>query len=537
MTAESGTALRAPEVRLEEITKRFGSTVANDRASVRFAPGSIHALVGENGAGKSTLMRVLYGLLRPDAGRIWIDGAPRTIASPAQALECGIGMIHQHFMLVPPMRVLENIALGCEGLRGLHALPRARLAAELRRLFTSYGFEIDPEAPVAAMGVGARQRVEIARLLYRGARVLICDEPTAVLAPPEVASFFENLRRLRSEGRTVVLITHKLSEVLAIADRVTVLRKGRVVGEMERDQIRRDALVQMIMGPARAQVDERGDQPTVRATPIAAAPSLQRARAASRGAGPALQLRQITLRGSGGRSLLERIDLEVAPGEILGIAGVAGNGQSELAEVASGRRVFDEGVLRVGGCFYEPGKLPAARERPSLIPEDRNQEGLIGAFRLWENLLLGRTEEAPFVRRGLYAHGPARRWARRQLERFAVAPPDEMLAAHALSGGNQQKLLCARELTRGGSVLVAAQPTRGVDIASIAFIHSTLREFRAAGGGVLLISADLDEILALSDRVAVLYRGRLGRAEARADVDMEGIGRAMVGLDGSRPAV
>jgi len=520
---------RAPEVRLERITKRFGATLANDEASVRLEPGTIHALVGENGAGKSTLMRILYGLLHADCGRILIDGVETPILSPAQALARGIGMIHQHFMLVPVMTVLENIALGAEGLRGLRALPRARLARELAELFGHYGFDIDPQAHVADLGVGERQRVEIGRLLFRGARLLICDEPTAVLAPPEVRAFLTILRRFRDEGRTVVLITHKLGEVLEVADRVTVLRGGRVVGEMEGAELDRDALVRLIMGDAGAAPSR-----TAAAVPIGAAPSRQVQRAANRGEQPMLAARELTVRGAGGRVLLERVSCAVHAGEILGVAGVSGNGQGELSAVLAGRLRFDEGTLQLGGCHYSAGQLPDAWQRPALIPEDRSSEGLIGPLRLWENLLLGRTQEAPFLRRGWYTHRAARAWARPQIDRFSVTPCDETLTADALSGGNQQKLLCARELLRGRRLLIANQPTRGIDITSTAFVHTVLRDFRATGGSVILISADLDEILALADQVAVLYRGRLGAAAPRADLDVEALGRAMVGLVAAR---
>ncbi len=518
--------MRAPEIRLEGITKRFGSTAACDAASVRFLPGSIHALVGENGAGKSTLMRILYGLVRPDAGRIFVDGRAAAIETPSQALAHGVGMIHQHFMLVPAMTVLENIVLGCKGLRGLRALAREQLARELATLFAGYGFDLDPNARVGALGVGGRQRVEIARLLYRGARFLICDEPTAVLAPPEVRSFFAILQRFRDEGRTVVFITHKLAEVLEIADRVSVLRCGRVVGEMERAHFDRDALVRMIMGEQAHLPGGPGPAPV----PITAAPSRIRARAQNQGDGSLLEARSIALRDETGRVLLDDVTLGLGAGEILGIAGVIGNGQNELAEVVAGRRTFQAGALRIGGCCYGPGELPAPADRPALIPEDRGNQGLIGSLSLWENLLLGRVAEATFLRRGWFAHRDARAWARPQLERFQVRPGDERLPVDALSGGNQQKLLCAREMSRGRGLIVACQPTRGIDIASTAFLHERLREFRAAGGGVLLVSADLEEILALADRVAVIYRGRLGQAVPRARADLETLGRAMVGI-------
>jgi simple sugar transport system ATP-binding protein len=500
----------APAIRLEGITRRFGAAVANDGVDLTLTPASIHALVGENGAGKSTLMRVLYGLLRPDAGRILIDGQPVAIRSPAEALRHGIGMIHQHFMLVPPMTVLENIALGLPRYRGLRALPRAELAARMANLFSEYGFELDTATKVEALGVGERQRVEIARLLFHGARVLICDEPTAVLAPPEVEMLFRILRRFRDEGRTVVFITHKLPEVIEIADRVTVLRRGRVVGEAERGAFDRARLVRWIMG----------DEP-VREAPA----EISRA-------GPAevvLEARAVSVRGPGGREALSGVDLALAKGEIFGIAGVQGNGQRELAEVIAGRRIFDAGEIVVRGTRVAAGARMPAALRPAMIPEDRTTEGLISGLTLWENLLLGHREALARTRRGWYAHATARAWARPLLERYRVQPPEPDFAPEALSGGNQQKLLCARELSRAAGLLVACQPTRGIDLASTAFLHDQLRDWRAQGGSVLLLSADLDEILALSDRVGVLYRGRLSAPVPRAEAAVEPLGRAMVG--------
>ncbi|MBM3316289.1 MAG: ABC transporter ATP-binding protein [Candidatus Eisenbacteria bacterium] len=511
---------RAPLVRLEGITRRFGRTRANERIDLTLRPGEIHALVGENGAGKSTLMRVLYGLLRPDAGRVLVDGREEAIASPADALRLGIGMIHQHFMLVPPMTVLENVALGYPGLRGLRPLPRAPLAARLRELCATYGLELDVQARVADLGVGERQRVEIARLLFQGARLLICDEPTAVLAPPEVAAFFRTLRRFRAEGRGVVLITHKLAEVLETADRVTVLRRGRVAGEAARDDFDERRLVAWIMGAGAGS----GAAPAeARGLPAAAqGPSTAREEV--------LGARGLRARGSGAGARLEGIDFSLRRGEILGIAGVQGNGQRELAEVVSGAAALEGGEIRIGGERVGPRRRMAARLRPALVPEDRVGEGLIPGFTLWENLLVARLSR-PADRGGRWiGHRRARAWARPLLERFRVLPADPDLPVEALSGGNQQKLLCARALDRPGPLLVAAQPTRGIDLASTAFLHGLLREYRAAGGSVLLISADLDEILALADRVAVLYRGRLGPARPRAECDLETLGREMVGV-------
>ena len=502
-------------------------TLANDRIDLRFQPASIHALIGENGAGKSTLMRILFGLLRPDAGEVRIGGRLVELGSPAEALRLGIGMIHQHFMLVPPMTVLENVILGYAGLRGLRALPRAELAERFRRLVAAYGFDLDPHDRVETLGVGERQRVEIARLLFHGARVLICDEPTAVLAPPEVAGLFRVLRLLREEGRTIILITHKLTEVLEIADRVSVLRQGRIVGEAERAQLDRERLVRWIMGAELSAVAERAS-PAVRPAPSGARESAaEDVDGAPHGL---LAVRQLTLRGDDGRARLRGIDLTLRAGEILGIAGVQGNGQRELAEVLAGRRRFESGEMQLGDLRIGPGGLAPQARRPALIPEDRSTEGLIGGMTLWENLLLGQRERLPFLRRGWYAHAPARRWAQPLIERFRVRPARVELPADALSGGNQQKLLCAREISGMPAVLVASQPTRGIDLASTRFLHDLLRDLRRRGGGVILISADLDEILELSDRVAVLYRGTLSGPWPRAEVDTARLGRAMVGV-------
>jgi len=502
---------RAPAIRLDGIWRRFGASVANAGVDLTLVPSSIHALVGENGAGKSTLMRILYGLLRPEAGRIWIDEQPAQISSPAEALRRGIGMIHQHFMLVPPMTVLENIALGYPGLRGLRWLPRAELSTRAFHLFREYGFDLDPHVKVEALGVGERQRVEIARLLFHGARVLICDEPTAVLAPPEVETLFRILRRFREEGRTVVFITHKLAEVLEIADRVTVLRRGRVVGEAERGAFDRQRLVHWIMGDESPVTAPRGAKPReVRREVV-------------------LEARGVRVRTAQGREALSGIDFTLSRGEILGIAGVQGNGQRELAEVVSGRRAFHAGEIVRGGRRVPAGSRLPDELRPALIPEDRSTEGLIPGLSLWENLLLAHRRGTGFARGAWYSHHAARRWARPLLERFRVQPADPDLTPEALSGGNQQKLLCARELSREPGLLIAAQPTRGIDLASTAFLHDLLREWRARGGSVLLISADLDEILALADSVSVLYRGRLTAPVPRASVGVDALGRAMAG--------
>ena len=551
--------MRAPAVCLRGISRRFGATIANAGVDVEFRPGSIHALVGENGAGKSTLMRILYGLVRPDSGEILIDRHSVALASPAQALANGIGMMHQHFMLVPPMTVLENVVLGYPGLRGLRRLPQRQLAERFRQLSGGYGFDLDPDDRVESLGVGERQRVEITRLLFHGARFLICDEPTAVLAPPEVESLFRILRRFRDEGRTVVFITHKLAEVLDVADRVTVLRRGRVVGEVEREQMQRGQLVRWIMGegsegsaesadsadtadtaesgetPEREQIRggariERRGQPMLRHGNRRQAEESAALRAEEDSAEVALEARGLSVSSEGGPPALDAVSFALSKGEILGVAGVQGNGQRELAEAVSGRRPFDGGELWMAGRRFVAGARVPAALRPALIPEDRSSEGLIAAMTLWENLLLGSLGEAEFLRHCWYSHRHARLWARPLLQRFRVEPSGADLPADILSGGNQQKLLCAREMSRARGILVAAQPTRGIDLASTAFLHGLLRAVRRRGGSILLISADLDEIYELADRITVLYRGRLSPPLPRAEADIERLGRAMMGI-------
>ncbi|MFH1143760.1 MAG: ABC transporter ATP-binding protein, partial [Candidatus Eisenbacteria bacterium] len=499
-------ATRAPRVELAGITRRFGATFANADVDLTLEPASIHALVGENGAGKSTLMRILYGLLRPERGRILIDGRPVEVASPSVALAHGIGMIHQHFMLVPRMTVLENVVLGFPGRRGLATLPRREIAAHLERLSAAYGLDLDPFACVENLGIGERQRVEIVRLLFHGARLLICDEPTAVLAPPEVDALFRTLERFRGEGRTVVFITHKLAEVLEVADRVTVLRRGRVVGGLERGQFDRDRLIQWIVGDeaeVSREITRQADAPQWNAG-VSGPDSVAARRGPTRPAGdgpPALSVRGLGVVEEGRGPALLGVDFDLRAGEILGVAGVQGNGQRELAETVSGRRAASAGEIRIGARRIGAGESMPTSLRPAFIPEDRTSEGLIGGMPLWENLLLAHLGDAPFVRGGWFGHAAARAWARPLLTRFRVQPAVPGALPEALSGGNQQKLLCARELSRSVRILVAAQPTRGIDLASTSYLHDLLRRFRDEGGSVLLISADLEEILALADRI------------------------------------
>jgi general nucleoside transport system ATP-binding protein len=496
----------SPAVEMDGITRRFAHALANDRVTLRVAAGSVHALVGENGAGKSTLMKILYGELRPDSGTMRVEGSPARFRSPADAIARGIGMVHQHFMLVPPFTVAENVILGDERARW-GVLAKRRAEDRVAELSERYHLAVDPRAAVAGLGVGQQQRVEILKVLHRDARIIILDEPTAVLTPGEVGELFATVREMRAAGKTIIIITHKLREVTALSDRVTVLRAGRRVADSATadttlEQIARLMVGREVLVPALArQLDAtataggRGEQ----------APSPAPAHDPIRAdATPALRADDISLRVRGGAAMLSGVSLQVLPGEILGIAGVEGNGQTQLAEVLTGLRAPTSGRVEIGG--RDVTRLgPRARFAAGMacIPEDRHRNGLILGFTLGENLKLGRHREEGATRRF------SRAGACSLLQRFDVRPPDPGAPARRLSGGNQQKLVVAREVTRGAHVLVACQPTRGVDLGAVEFIHRHILELREAGCAVILISAELSEILALSDRVAVMYGGRI----------------------------
>ena len=517
-----------PAVDLRGITVRCSSTLANDRIDFRVDPGTVHALVGENGAGKTTLMKVLYGQRQPDAGTIHVDGAPRRFRSPADAIAAGIGMVHQHFMLVPPFTVTENVILGNEPTR-LGLLDLRRATAEVAELAARFGMRLDPDARVADLGVGEQQRVEILKVLHRKARILILDEPTAVLTPDEVDELFATVRGLRDTAHTVVIITHKLREVMALADRLTVLRLGRVVGnratadttpaEIARMMVGRDILSAPLLRGAAGL-----DDPAAAAGPVRddTAPAPEDSAAAPRT--PALRVTGLCADAAGTAMPLRGIDLELYPGEILGVAGVAGNGQTELVEVLMGLRRATAGRVELGGrdaTHFTPARRLA--HGMACVPEDRQRSGLVLDFSLRDNLLLGRHREpAASVRF-------SRARSRELLERFDVRPPDPNLPARMLSGGNQQKLIAAREFTRDAAVLLAAHPTRGVDLAAVAFLHERILELRTRGTAILLISSELSEILSLSDRVAVMLGGRIVFQSPNAALTEQELGAHMAG--------
>ncbi|GMG81164.1 ABC transporter ATP-binding protein [Paralimibaculum aggregatum] len=505
--------MTAPAVRLSGITKRFGPVVANDAVDLEIPAGTIHGIIGENGAGKSTLVSVLYGFHRADEGRIEIDGRPAEIRDSADAIALGIGMVHQHFMLVPNFTVLENVMLGAEGGWRLAGGARGARAA-LARLGAEHGLEIDPEAEVGGLAVGLQQRVEILKALFRGARILILDEPTGVLTPEETTRFFGLLATLKARGVTVLLITHKLGEVMAATDGVSVMRGGRMVAHRVTAETGPEELARLMMGRDIA----------APARPAASAP----------GTAPALEARGLGWRDRRGVACLEAVDLALRPGEILGLAGVAGNGQSELLDLLAGLMPPQAGEIRIGArriTAADPAD-PAEMRRLGLahVPEDRHRRGLVLAMEAAENAVLGYHHGPQAGPPGRLSPAAMRAHCARLMARHGVRPEAPSLRAAAFSGGNQQRLVMGREIEADPAVLLIGQPTRGVDIGGIAALHEQILGLRAKGCAILLVSVELDEILALSDRVAVMAAGRIVAEFPCAEATRERIGLAMAGI-------
>jgi simple sugar transport system ATP-binding protein len=501
----------ARAIRLQGIVKSFGPVQANRGASLEVARGEIHALVGENGAGKSTLMRVLSGMYQPSAGTMEVNGRDVTGWDTSDAIAASVGMVHQHFMLVPTLTVAENVMLGHEITRG-GQLDRAGAERAVAELSARTGLAVQPGRRVSELSVGEAQRVEILKTLYRGARILILDEPTAVLSPPEVDELWEVLRRMRAAGDTIVLITHKLDEVMEISDTVTVMRQGRTIGRVATKDTSPADIARMMVGRDVALAGE------------GAAPG-SRAAAAAR---PSLEVRDLTVATARHAHAVNAVSFSVAPGEILGIAGVEGNGQTELIEAIAGLRAAQSGAILLGARDITHETVRARGDLGlSHIPEDRHQRGLILDYSIADNLILG--QQHRFTHRGTLDAAAIAANAERQVATFDIRPADASLPARALSGGNQQKIVIAREMGRDFSVLLASQPTRGVDVGAIEFIHAQLRQARNAGKAILLVSADLTEVLALSDRIAVMYGGRIAAVLPRAQASEEVLGAYMTG--------
>ena len=498
----------APVLELRGITKRFPGVVANDRVDFDLRAGEVHALLGENGAGKSTLMNIVYGLYRPDEGQILRAGKPITVTSPREAIQHGIGMVHQHFMLIPVMTVAENVVLATEPKRAGVLLDYDAAARRVEELAQSFRFAIDPRARVENITVGQEQRVEILKALYRKADVLILDEPTAVLTPQEAGELFEILRGLKRDGMAIVFISHKLNEVLEIADRITVLRRGKKIATVPRAGATEAGLARMMVGREVLLRVEKGS--------------------ASPGE-PLLVVEGLTVLDDRGLEAVRGVSFTVRAGEIVGVAGVDGNGQSELIDAVMGLRHPAAGRITINGQDVTHASCRECLDAGAgHIPEDRQRRGLVLEFSLAENLTLHDYGKPPFSRFGWLFPRRLIAWARRLLQEFDVRGGGPQTRAAALSGGNQQKLVVARELARDPGVLVAAQPTRGLDVGAIEYVHRRLIEQRDQGKAVLLVSLELEEIVSLSDRILVLYEGRIV-GEYAPDVPEEELGIAMTG--------
>jgi ABC-type uncharacterized transport system ATPase subunit len=497
------------KVQLRGITKRFPGVVACDGVDFSVDSGEVHALLGENGAGKSTLMNILFGLYRPDEGEILLDDQAHSFRSPADAIAAAIGMVHQHFMLVPVFTVAENVMLGVEPTGPLGRLERAEAHRRVAELSERFGLAVDPEATIEDLPVGVQQRVEILKALYRDARCLILDEPTAVLTPTEIAELMEIVRQLAEGDRSVIFISHKLREVLGIADEISVLRNGKVVGHTTPDDTDEQALATLMVGrDVKLVVDKAPPTPGE----------------------PVLDVHNLVVGDDRGHRVVDGVSLEVRAGEIVALAGVQGNGQTELVEAITGMRPPRSGSVRFDGRDVT-GWAPDDLFRAGLahVPEDRQRDGLIGSFAVSSNLVLNQIEERPFSRRLRIDRRAVRSHAEELVEQFDVRTASVQSAVSTLSGGNQQKVIIAREFFHANRLLVLSQPTRGLDVGSIQYIHRQVVAKRDEGVGVLLNSSELDEVLALADRVAVIYRGRIVGVVDRDEASRERVGLLMAG--------
>jgi simple sugar transport system ATP-binding protein len=504
-----------PVLELRGVTKAFPGVLANDRIDLSLYEGEILALLGENGAGKTTLMNILYGLYTPDAGEIYVRGEKVDIRDPNDAIRQGIGMVHQHFMLVPVFTVTENVMLGVESVKAGVFLDRELVAERVREISSRFGLEVEPDALIEDLPVGVQQRVEIIKILYREADILILDEPTSVLTPQEAEELFKIVHSLVAQGKSVIFITHKLKEVLAIADRITVLRRGRVVGSAVPEQATEASLAEMMVGrEVILTVDKEEGQPG----------ELM------------LDVRNLRVRDDRGSMAVRDVSLSVQSGEVLGIAGVQGNGQTELVEALAGLRRVESGEVYL---LDQDTTHASPRQITELgvahVPEDRQRDGLVLDFSVQDNLVLNTYYVPPFAKGAVLQRKEIERAAQERVELFDVRTPTVSTPVSNLSGGNQQKVIVAREFSRPIGLLIASQPTRGLDVGSIEYIHNRIIEKRDEGCGVLLISSELDEILSLSDRVAVMYRGEIIATLPVEEATREGLGLLMAGIREASP--
>jgi simple sugar transport system ATP-binding protein len=502
--------MMAPVLELRGITKRFPGVLANDHIDLTLEEGEIHALLGENGAGKTTLMNILYGLYQPDQGEVIVRGKQVAIHSPSDAIASGIGMVHQHFMLIPVFTVAENVMLGEEATRPGGFLDRATASAKIRHISQQYNLQVDPATYVKDLPVGVQQRVEIIKLLYREADILILDEPTAVLTPQEADELFKIMRSLVERGKSIIFITHKLREVLEIADRITVIRRGKVVGSAKPNQADQRTLAEMMVGRA-VQLDLEKSKAQVGET--------------------VLSVENLFVLDERHQVAVDDVSFDVRAGEVLGVAGVQGNGQTELVEAITGMRLPQSGKITLL-------EQDITRDRPRRItelgsahvPEDRQRDGLVLTFPVADNLVLNTYYQPPFTRGVVMQESVIMESANRLIKEFDIRTPSPMTPAGSLSGGNQQKVIVAREFSRPIRLLVASQPTRGLDVGSVEYIHGRILDKRDEGCAVLLVSSELDEIMALSDRIAVMYRGKIVDILQADQVTKEEVGLLMAGI-------
>lgn len=475
-------------VEMKGITKQYPLVRAVDHADFCIRKGEIHSLLGENGAGKSTLMKILYGMTRPDEGEIWINGKKAVIKNPYQAIQLGIGMVHQHFMLAPVMTVTENIVVGHEPVKGIR-FDRKTAENQVREMIEQYGFHISPTQKVEELSVGEQQRVEILKALYRGADILILDEPTAVLTPQEVEDLFRIMRKLKAEGKSIVIITHKLKETVEIADRISVLRDGRMVEQgLGLEQMDTNTLAKLMVGR------------DVNLSIIRE----------NKGMGsPYLEISNLNLTGSNGKKVLDQIEITVHKGEIYGIAGIEGNGQTELIEVLTGLRKPDSAEIKKDGKEICGNAESFIQKGIGHIPEDRMTRGLVLEMSIEENIILGYHKREKFAHKGFLKGKEIRRYTEEKIEEYAVKAGNSQALLNSLSGGNQQKVVIARVFSQDPDAIIVAQPTRGVDVGAMEYIHNTLLDLRDQGKAIILISADLDEVRCLSDRIGVIYDGKI----------------------------